>query len=86
MAEEEETEQMEKEAVIEKIVLGQLVPKLDDKIASRGRRNADSLFSYIKSMGQTQFPIFCAFAFCNIGFRSAQRKFSFICLFDVACS
>ncbi|CAK7233982.1 hypothetical protein SBRCBS47491_008794 [Sporothrix bragantina] len=39
---------------------------------SRGKRNSDALFSYVQSMGKVQFPIFCAFTFCNIGFRSAQ--------------
>ncbi|CAK7207847.1 hypothetical protein SEUCBS139899_010662 [Sporothrix eucalyptigena] len=44
----------------------------ESKKKSRGKRNSDALFSYVRSMGRVQFPIFCAFTFCNIGFRSAQ--------------
>ncbi len=43
--------------------------------ASRGKRNADSLATYVKSMGSSWFGIFCFFTVANIGFRSAQCKF-----------
>lgn len=50
-----------------------IIPDADEPTKkSRGKRNSDALFSYIQSMGRVQFPIFCAFTFCNIGFRSAQ--------------
>ena len=72
VAEEEEIEKIEKKAVLEK--LASIEPKAEPK-KSRGRRNSDAMFSYIQSMGKVSFPIFCLFTFCNIGFRSAQRKF-----------
>ncbi len=75
VAREQEDEMNEKEAMIEKIELSASEPKSDEKKKSRGKRNSDALFSYIRSMGNIYFPVFCAFTLCNIGFRSAQRKF-----------
>jgi hypothetical protein len=75
VAEEEEQEKHEKEALLEKEELRQeVVPKSDTKTKSRGKRNGDAMLSYIRSMGKVQFPIFVAFTVLNIGFRSAQRK------------
>ncbi|KAK0615109.1 P-loop containing nucleoside triphosphate hydrolase protein, partial [Bombardia bombarda] len=38
---------------------------------SRGKRNADALFAYIRSLGNLNFAMFCIFTVCNVGFRSA---------------
>jgi ATP-binding cassette, subfamily C (CFTR/MRP), member 1 len=70
---EEEEEKLEKEAVLVKIASVQAQEKAKEG-ASRGKRNADALFQYIKSMGKVNFPIFCIFTIFNIGFRSAQRE------------
>ncbi len=76
-AAEVEQELIEKEAVIAKIVSAKaLEAEVKPVGKSRGKRNADALFSYIKSMGGVSFAVFCGFTVGNIGFRSAQRKFS----------
>jgi ATP-binding cassette, subfamily C (CFTR/MRP), member 1 len=75
VAQEEETEKAEKETVLEKIAMIQALAKSDEKKRSRGKRNSSALISYIQSMGKVYFPIFALFTVCNIGFRSAQRKF-----------
>ncbi len=72
LEDEAEHETLEKEAAREKTDLIQEASA--EKKPSRGKRNSDALFSYIRSMGKVNFPIFCAFTVCNIGFRSAQRK------------
>ena len=74
VVDEEEYEANEKEAALEKISMSREVVETDEKKKSRGKRNSDALFSYIRSMGRLYFPIFGAFTVCNIGFRSAQRK------------
>ncbi len=63
VAQEEEEEKIEKEAVFEKTALSQPLPKSDQNKKSRGKRNSDALYSYIASMGKFNFPIFCAFTF-----------------------
>ncbi len=77
--EEEEMEQelLEKEAVMVKIASKEALEAKNgpDAGQSRGKRSADALFAYIRSMGNVAFPIFCAFTVCNVGFRSAQREF-----------
>ncbi len=78
--EEVEHEMLEKEAVIAKIesIKAQEAEQARQKAKApvgntRGKRNAAALFTYIRSMGNVFFPIFCAFTVGNIGFRSAQR-------------
>ncbi|CAK7197974.1 hypothetical protein SEUCBS139899_000628 [Sporothrix eucalyptigena] len=39
---------------------------------SRGKRNADAMFSYLKSLGGKAFILYAFFTLCNIGFRTAQ--------------
>ncbi|KAH8881696.1 P-loop containing nucleoside triphosphate hydrolase protein [Thozetella sp. PMI_491] len=79
----EAQEIVEKEREAEKIEKAEALVKIASKKSlsdpgeekgekSRGKRNADALFSYIKSMGNFYFPIFCVFTVFNIGFRSAQ--------------
>lgn len=41
---------------------------------SRGRRNADALVSYLKSMGNTKLLAFCFLTVGSTGFRIAGRK------------
>ncbi len=76
--EEIEHELLEKEAVIAKIasVKAQEARQIKEKPTAntRGKRNAAALFTYIRSMGNVWFPVFCAFTVGNIGFRSAQRE------------
>lgn len=71
--EEDHDEKNESKMVLEKITMIEDIASEDKKV-SRGRRNPSALISYITSMGTVYFPIFSAFALCNIGFRSAQRK------------
>ena len=73
---EAEHEQQEKEAVLAKIASSKAVADEQAKQLgpSRGKRNKDSLFTYIRSMGNVWFPVFCVFTVANIGFRAAQRK------------
>ncbi len=86
LVEEEEHERLEKDVAVEKTVLVQEAKaEAEEKKPSRGKRNSDALFSYVKSMGKFNFPIFCAFTVCNIGFRSAQRESPF-CFFRPPCS
>lgn len=75
VAQEWEQEKADTAIVLEKIVTAEAMSQESDspQKKSRGKRNSDALFSYVKTMGKVQFPIFCAFTFCNIGFRSAQR-------------
>lgn len=79
-----ETELKEKEAVIERITsaksLGRKPPGAGGPPgagppdnSSRGKRNADAMFSYLKSLGGKAFALYAAFTVCNIGFRTAQR-------------
>jgi len=83
--EEEETEETEKEAALEKIALSEADEASDLVKKSRGKRNSDALVSYMRSMGRISFPVFCVFTFCNVGFRSAQRElFQFSCLCGLA--
>ncbi len=74
---EEEEEKNEKEEALVKIASKKTLAELEDATAvtSRGKRNADALFSYIRAMGNVYFPIFCVFTIFNVGFRSAQREF-----------
>ncbi|KAL1890953.1 hypothetical protein Sste5346_007950 [Sporothrix stenoceras] len=78
-----ETELKEKEAVIERIAsakaMGRKPPGAGGPpgaeppdSASRGKRNADAMFSYLKSLGGKAFALYAAFTICNIGFRTAQ--------------
>lgn len=74
-AESVEHELQEKEAAMAKVAS---IKATQSQVAksegpSRGKRNADALLTYIKSMGNVSFAIFCAFTVGNIGFRSAQR-------------
>ncbi|KAH8891756.1 ABC transporter [Thozetella sp. PMI_491] len=72
IAEDWREEQSEKRAVIEKVSPAERATDVDAKRKSRGKRNSDALFSYVRSMGKVYFPIFCVFTIFNIGFRSAQ--------------
>ena len=76
VAEEVEHENIEKQAALEKVTLVKDSP--DPSKPSRGKRNSDAIYSYIRTMGKLSFPAFCALTFCNVGFRSSQRK-SFVC-------
>ena len=68
-----EEELLEKEKAIAKIVSAKAVQEDSKKqTGSRGRRNKDSLLTYVKSMGNSWFAIFCFFTLANVGFRSAQ--------------
>lgn len=80
-----ETELKEKEAVIERIAsakaMGRKPPGAGgppgagpSDSASRGKRNADAMFSYLKSLGGKAFALYATFTVCNIGFRTAQRE------------
>ena len=76
-AESVENEMLEKEAVMAKVASIKATQSQETKEGpSRGKRNADALVTYVKSMGNVSFAIFCAFTIGNIGFRSAQRKSS----------
>ena len=74
-AESVENELLEKEAVMAKVasIKATQAQEVKDQTPSRGKRNADALITYIKSMGKIPFAVFCAFTIGNIGFRSAQR-------------
>lgn len=74
-AESVEIELLEKEAVMAKVASIKATQSQATKseAPSRGKRNADALITYIKSMGNVSFAIFCAFTVGNIAFRSAQR-------------
>ncbi len=73
-----EHELLEKEAVIAKITSAKALEAKSEENKkapnSRGKRNADALFAYVRSMGNVWFPVFCLFTLGNVGFRSAQRK------------
>ncbi|KAK3316810.1 P-loop containing nucleoside triphosphate hydrolase protein [Apodospora peruviana] len=77
VAEEMQEEEKEKEAIIAKVVslkAQKTIPKDGERTAegpSRGKRNADAMISYIKSLGNLNFIVFCFFTISNIGFRSA---------------
>ncbi len=83
--EEEEEERLEKEKVLVKITSqkAESGAAVEKGGKSRGKRNADALFSYMKSMGNVYFPVFCIFTVCNIGFRSAQRKRHRACILPI---
>lgn len=44
------------------------------KTKSRGKRNASSLISYLKTLGKTSLPIFLSILACNVGVQTVQRK------------
>jgi ATP-binding cassette subfamily C (CFTR/MRP) protein 1 len=78
VAEEEEREENEKEKVLVKMASKKEAEKARKAAQvggkSRGRRNADAMSSYIRSMGKVAFPSFCFLTICNVGFRAAQRE------------
>ncbi|OAA65704.1 ABC transporter [Niveomyces insectorum RCEF 264] len=39
---------------------------------SRGKRNADAMYSYLRSLGGVYFAFYAFFTVCNMGFRTAQ--------------
>lgn len=53
-------------------------PPGDD--GSRGKRNADAMLTYLKSLGPKAFALYAFFTICNMGFRTAQRKSFFVTL------
>ncbi len=75
-AESVEQELLEKEQVLAKVTSAKAVQAEESKskTMSRGRRNKDSMITYVKSMGQFWFLIFCFFTVANVGSRSAQSK------------
>lgn len=76
-AESVEIELAEKEAVLAKVtsIKAMEAEQAKEKAApSRGKRNAAALFTYIRSMGNLPFAVFCIFTVANIGFRSSQRE------------
>ncbi|KAK0715388.1 P-loop containing nucleoside triphosphate hydrolase protein [Lasiosphaeris hirsuta] len=46
--------------------------KDDNNGVSRGRRSADAMLSYIRSMGDINFLVYCAFTVCSFGTTIAQ--------------
>lgn len=49
----------------------------DPGTQSRGKRNADALVSYMKSMGHFKLSLFLILTIFNCGFRTAGREFFF---------
>jgi len=73
LADEVEYEKEEKEAALQEVASVRDAVPADPPGPSRGKRNSDALYSYMRCMGKYSFMAFCALAFCNVGFRSSQR-------------
>ena len=81
-----ETELREKEAALECIASAKaldrkatgLLPNTGTpgvKVVARGKRNADAMFSYLRSLGGKASVLYVFFTLCTVGFRTAQRTF-----------
>ncbi|CAK7241645.1 MAG: hypothetical protein STHCBS139747_003111 [Sporothrix thermara] len=78
-----ETELREKEAALECIASAKaldrkatgLLPNTGTpgvKVVARGKRNADAMFSYLRSLGGKASVLYVFFTLCTVGFRTAQ--------------